>query len=82
MTGVQTCALPISRGKGVRLQKYKDGGISDARVFKLADGLTWQDSAGRTHTVEKSELTDWIGARADAGRLPMKGFPKSNKFGG
>ncbi len=70
----------MSRGKGVRLQKYKDGGISDARVFALKEGLTWKDSAGRTFTVVKPELNDWIGARAEAGRLPPKGFPKNNKF--
>jgi topoisomerase-4 subunit A len=71
----------MARGKGVRLQKYKDGGISDARVFALKDGLTWTDSAGRNFTVDKAELKDWIGARSDAGRLPPKGFPKNNKFG-
>jgi topoisomerase-4 subunit A len=71
----------MARGKGVRLQRYKDGGISDARVFALSEGLTWKDSAGRTFTVLKSELRDWIGERAEAGRLPPKGFPKNNKFG-
>jgi topoisomerase-4 subunit A len=71
----------MTRGKGVKLQKYRDGGICDARVFYIADGLTWQDSAGRTFTVPRRELRDWIGARAEAGRLPPKGFPKSNKFG-
>ena len=71
----------MSRGKGVRLQKYKDGGICDARVFAMKDGLTWRDSAGRTFTVEQSELKEWIGARSEAGRLPMKGFPKNNRFG-
>ncbi len=70
----------MARGKGVRLQKYKDGGIADARVFALKDGLTWKDSAGRTFTVVKPELNDWIGARAEAGRLPPKGFPKNNRF--
>ena len=65
----------------MRLQKYKGGGIADAKVFRLADGLTWRDAAGRTFTVAKSELKDWIGSRADAGRLPPKGFPKNNKFG-
>ena len=72
----------MARGKGVRLQKYRDGGLSDARVFVMKEGLTWQDSAGRTFTVMKPELKDWIGARGDAGRLPPKGFPKSNKFSG
>ena len=71
----------MPRGKGVRLQRYKDGGLSDARVFELREGLTWQDSAKRTFTVLKSELRDWMGNRADAGRLPPKGFPKNNKFG-
>jgi topoisomerase IV subunit A len=71
----------MARGKGVRLQRYKDGGIADARVFKMSEGLTWTDSAGRNFTVPKSELKEWIGARSDAGRLPPKGFPKNNKFG-
>jgi len=71
----------MARGKGVRLQRYRDGGLSDARVFALKEGLTWQDSAGRTFNVAKADLKDWIGARAEAGRLPPKGFPKNNKFG-
>jgi topoisomerase IV subunit A len=69
----------MARGKGVRLQKFKDGGLSDACAFKLAQGLTWLDSSGRNWTV--TELAEWIGERAQAGRLPPKGFPKNNKFG-
>ncbi|MFC5422432.1 DNA topoisomerase IV subunit A [Bosea eneae] len=72
----------MSRGKGVRLQRYKDGGLSDAKVFKLEDGLTWLDTSGRTWTVAQAELLEWLGHRAEAGRLPPKGFPKNNKFGG
>ena len=72
----------MARGKGTRLQRYKDGGISDARVFAIAEGLTWRDSAGRTFTVARPELKDWIGNRAEAGRLPPKGFPKNNRFEG
>ena len=72
----------MARGKGTRLQRYKDGGVSDAKVFILADGLTWRDSAGRTFTVAPSELAEWIGNRAEAGRLPPKGFPKNNRFEG
>ena len=72
----------MARGKGTRLQRYKDGGVSDAKTFAIADGLTWRDSAGRTFTVAKPELKEWIGNRAEAGRLPPKGFPKSNKFDG
>jgi topoisomerase IV subunit A len=69
----------MARGKGVRLQKFKDGGLSDACGFKLADGLTWLDTSGRNWTV--TDLVEWIGERAQAGRLPPKGFPKNNKFG-
>ncbi|VTZ51765.1 DNA topoisomerase 4 subunit A [Methylocella tundrae] len=71
----------MARGKGVRLQKYRDGGIADAKVFRLADGLTWKDSAGRVFTVSAAELGEWIGSRAEAGRLPPRGFPKNNRFG-
>ena len=72
----------MARGKGVRLQRYKDGGLSDARVFALADGLSWRDSAGRNFSVAKAELIEWIANRAESGRLPPKGFPKNNKFEG
>ncbi|WP_363349363.1 DNA topoisomerase IV subunit A [Methylocystis echinoides] len=72
----------MARGKGVRMQRYKDGGVSDAKVFALADGLTWTDSAGRVFTVAAAELSEWMGHRAEAGRLPPRGFPKNNRFGG
>lgn len=72
----------MTRGKGVRLQRYKDGGISDVKFFTLADGLTWADSAGRTFTKTKEELVEWQGDRASAGRLVPKGFPRSGKFSG
>ncbi len=68
----------MPRGAGVQLQKYKDGGLADAKVFALADGLSWS-IGDRTRTELK--LTDWLGARALAGRMPPSGFPKSNKFG-
>jgi topoisomerase IV subunit A len=71
----------MTRGKGVRLQKYKDGGTLDAKTFALAEGLTWQDSADRTFTRPKAELAEWIGARAAAGRLVPKGFPRTGRFG-
>ncbi|MCP4182131.1 MAG: DNA topoisomerase IV subunit A [Hyphomicrobiales bacterium] len=70
----------MTRGKGVRLQKYKDGGIKDARVFKLDEGLTWQDSAGRTYVRGKDELREWLGDRAQAGRMVPKGFPRGGRF--
>jgi len=69
------------RGKGVRLQRYKDGGIADARVFSKAEGLTWYDSSGRAFNRPLSELKEWIGTRAQAGRLPPPGFPRHGTFG-
>jgi topoisomerase-4 subunit A len=71
----------MARGRGVRLQKYRDGGLSDVKTFDAKDGLTWKDSAGREFSATMKELSEWRGNRADAGRLPPKGFPKSNKFG-
>jgi topoisomerase-4 subunit A len=70
----------MGRGKGVRLQKYKDGGLSDATTFTLAGGLSWRDPAGRTRT--ESQLVEWIGKRASAGRMAPRGFPRDNKFTG
>jgi topoisomerase-4 subunit A len=72
----------MTRGSGVRLQRHKDGGLSDIKTFKAADGLTWTDSAGRVFTLSIKELADWRGNRADAGRLAPKGFPKNNQFDG
>ena len=68
----------MGRGKGVRLQKYKDGGLSDATTFNLAEGLSWLDPAGRTRT--ETELAEWAGKRASAGRMAPRGFPRDNKF--
>ena len=71
----------MTRGKGVILQRFKDGGLTDARVFFKKEGLTWLDSAGRTFTLPWSDLKEWVGERAQAGRVAPKGFPRSNKFG-
>ncbi|MGQ0686603.1 DNA topoisomerase IV subunit A [Bradyrhizobium sp.] len=68
----------MARGRGVRLQKYAGGKLSDVAVFD-AKGLTWKDSAGREQSMTMKELSDWRGNRADAGRL-AHGLPKSNKF--
>ena len=72
----------MTRGKGVRLQRYKDGGVSDAVTFKLEEGLTWHDTADRTYSRSASELIEWQGTRAGAGRMVPKGFPRSGKFSG
>ena len=67
----------MTKGAGVALQKYKDGGMADVKVFTLAQGLTWKlGDKIRTET----KLTEWLGARAQAGRLPPNGFPKSGRF--
>ena len=71
----------MTRGKGTILQRFKDGALADVRVFSRKDGLTWLDAAGRSFTLEWGELKEWVGSRAQAGRLAPKGFPRSNKFG-
>ncbi|MEM7439961.1 MAG: DNA topoisomerase IV subunit A [Pseudomonadota bacterium] len=68
----------MGRGKGVRLQKYKDGGLSDATTFILTDGLSWLDPAGRTRT--ETALEEWSAKRASAGRMAPRGFPRDNRF--
>ncbi|MDN5249752.1 MAG: DNA gyrase C-terminal beta-propeller domain-containing protein, partial [Alphaproteobacteria bacterium] len=70
----------MSRGKGVRLQKYKDGGVRDAICFDISTGLQWHDSAGRSFTRQAEEITEWQGSRAAAGRMAPRGFPKSGYF--
>jgi topoisomerase-4 subunit A len=70
----------MTRGRGVRLQRYKDGGLSDVKAFKVEEGLSWTDAAGRAFSLTLKELADWRGNRADAGRLAPKGFPRSNAF--
>ncbi len=72
----------MTRGRGVRLQRHRDGGLSDLKTVEVEKGLTWNDSAGRVFTLSLKELADWRGNRGDAGRLAPKGFPKSNKFDG
>ena len=70
----------MTRGKGVRLQRYKDGGLGDVKTFTLKQGLIAYDRSDRARTFEG--LKEWVGARAQAGRLPPKGFPVGHKFGG
>ncbi|HTM95912.1 MAG TPA: DNA topoisomerase IV subunit A [Croceibacterium sp.] len=70
----------MARGQGVTLQRYRDGGLSDATTFTLAEGLSWAmgGESGRTRT--ENEIGMWKVARGAAGRLPPQGFPKDNKF--
>ncbi|HXC89077.1 MAG TPA: DNA topoisomerase IV subunit A [Stellaceae bacterium] len=69
----------MTRGRGVILQRYKPGGLADAKVFRLADGLTWRQGETRTRT--ETDLSPWLGARGSAGRLVPGGFPRTNRFG-
>ena len=68
----------MTRGRGVKLQSYRDGGLSDVTTFALADGLSWKTGAGvRTEKVPP----EYRGKRAQAGRVAMRGFPRNNRFG-
>jgi len=71
----------MMRGRGVRLQRHKDGGLSDVKTFKEGDGLTWIDSAGRVFNLSTKELAAWRGNRGDAGRIKPDRFLANLKFG-
>jgi topoisomerase-4 subunit A len=70
----------LSRGQGVQLQRYRDGGLSDAMTFAYAEGLSWAmgGETGRTRT--ESDMSPWRAARGAAGRMPPTGFPRDNRF--
>ncbi|MEC8036133.1 MAG: DNA topoisomerase IV subunit A [Pseudomonadota bacterium] len=70
----------MARGQGVQLQRYRDGGLSDAIAFRLSDGLSWTmgGDSGRTRT--EADMTPWKVARGAAGRMPPNGFPRDNRF--
>ncbi|HEX4171283.1 MAG TPA: DNA topoisomerase IV subunit A, partial [Acetobacteraceae bacterium] len=68
----------MTRGGGVILQRYRDGGLADAKVFQLADGLSWR-LGDKTRT--ETNLREWEGERGQAGRLPPHGFPRTPRFG-
>jgi len=68
----------MSRGRGVILQRFKDGGLADVTVFDSASGLSWRAGGGRTRT--ETDLATWTGKRGGAGKLPPTGFPRPAKF--
>ncbi|WP_252260273.1 DNA topoisomerase IV subunit A [Erythrobacter aurantius] len=73
--------MPVmARGQGVMLQRYRDGGLSDATTFVLADGLSWTMGGSGERTRTETEIWQWKVARGAAGRLPPQGFPKNNRF--
>jgi topoisomerase-4 subunit A len=69
----------ITRGRGVILQRYRMGKLVDAKVFRLAEGLSWRQGENRTRT--ETDLTAWRGPRGGAGRSVPNGFPRNGKFG-
>jgi topoisomerase-4 subunit A len=80
MLVVDLAEIPeIARGRGVILQRYRMGKLADAKVFRLAEGLSWRQGENRTRT--ETDLTAWRGARGGAGRSVPQGFPRNGKFG-
>ena len=67
----------MTRGKGVILQRYKDGDLSDVQAFNLKEGLSWQTGSGMR---SETDLKAWLGKRASAGLIKPKGFPSNNRF--
>lgn len=70
----------LARGQGVQLQRYRDGGLSDAVTFRFADGLSWQMGGEQGRTRSETDLAPWRAARGAAGRMPPMGFPRDNRF--
>ena len=69
----------LGRGKGVRLQAFKDGGLADVTTRDLAEGLAWAMDGGKTR--REPDLAEWLGKRGQAGRMAPRGFPRDNRFG-
>ena len=70
----------MSRGQGVQMQRYRDGGLSDAVTFRMSDGLSWAMGGGSGRTRTEADMTPWRVARGAAGRMPPVGFPRDNRF--
>ncbi|MEH3037432.1 MAG: DNA topoisomerase IV subunit A [Sphingomonas adhaesiva] len=70
----------MTRGQGVQLQRYRDGGLADARTLVFAEGISWAMGGGSGRTRVEADLTPWRTARGAAGRMPPTGFPRDNRF--
>lgn len=70
----------MARGQGVQMQRYRDGGLSDAIAFRLSDGLSWAMGGGTGRVRTEADMTPWRVARGAAGRMPPTGFPRDNRF--
>jgi topoisomerase-4 subunit A len=73
--------VEMTRGQGLQLQRYRDGGLADAITFVFAEGLSWAMGGGTGRTRTESDLGPWRAARGAAGRMPPTGFPRDNRFG-
>jgi topoisomerase-4 subunit A len=71
----------MARGQGVQIQRYRDGGLSDAIAFRLDQGLSWPMGGGTGRVRTETDLTPWRAVRGAAGRMPPNGFPRDNRFG-
>ena len=67
----------MTKGRGVILQRYKDGGLGDIKTFIKSEGLSWKTG---DKTRLETDIVAWEGRRSQSGRLPPKGFSRSNKF--
>ncbi len=70
----------LVRGQGVQIQRYRDGGLSDARTFRFDDGLSWTMGGEQGRTRTEPDMGSWRAARGAAGRMPPTGFPRDNRF--
>jgi topoisomerase-4 subunit A len=70
----------LGRGSGVQLQRYRDGGLSDAMAFALADGISWPLGGESGRVRSETDLTPWRAIRGASGRIAPNGFPRSNRF--
>jgi len=72
--------VELSRGQGVQLQRFRDGGLADAKTFVFAEGLSWPMGGGTGRTRTETDLSPWRTARGAGGRMPPTGFPRDNRF--
>lgn len=70
----------LVRGQGVQIQRYRDGGLSDARTFRFDEGLSWTMGGDQGRTRTEADMGSWRAARGAAGRMPPTGFPRDNRF--
>ena len=72
--------VEMTRGQGLQLQRFRDGGLSDARTFVFAEGLSWVMGGEGRRVRTETDLSLWRAARGAAGRMPPTGFPRDNRF--